>query len=219
MRAWVAACGLQLDESVAYRRLFEYLTLVRAYLADGHARQTLPFLEQQVLIAEATGRGYDLIELLMLKALAYAALGNQKQAFTEMANALCLAEPEGYVRLFIDEGQPILPLLQAAATRGVTLIYVQNLLAAFPSISQSATKSERGIAVSQPRVSPLIEPLTERELAVLRLVAAGHSNREVGETLTISPTTVKKHLGNVLGKLAAKNRTEAAAKARELHFI
>lgn len=219
VRTWLNHCSLDLEQKVAYQHQFAYLTLVRVYIACGQARKTLPILEQLLLAAEAAGRGYDVIELLLLKALAHQAVGDEKQAFTAIANALCLAEPEGYVRLFVDEGHTLLPLLEMAAARGVTLIYVENLLAAFsppyPHLNSTAWRT----AVGQPPADTLVEPLTERELAVLRLVADGHSNREVGELLTISPTTVKKHLGNVLGKLAVKNRTEAAAKARTLHLL
>lgn len=216
---WLNHCALPVEDPVAYCRQFEYLTLVRAWIASGRAKQTLPLLDRLLTAVETAGRKRDRIELLVLKALAYQADGDATEAFTVVANALCLAEHEGYVRVFVDEGRPVMELLQQAAARGVTLIYVQNLLAAFPPLAPATLPSPSQELHRQPTIATLVEQLTARELEVLRLVAAGRPNREVAQLLHLSPTTVKKHLGNILGKLDAKNRTEAAARARALHLL
>jgi len=151
--------------------------------------------------------------------LAYEAKGEPEHAFAAVANALCQAEREGYVRTFVDEGAPMARLLQRAAERGLTLVYVRRLLDAFAHLQYRSLAPSDRIGDSIRGIDSLIEPLSERELEVLRLVAAGNSNRETAVVLCISPTTVKKHLDNILGKLGTKNRTQAAAKARQLRLI
>ena len=125
---------------------------------------------------------------------------------TALERALRLAEPEGYVRLFTDLGPGLARLLQEARARSVMPSYVAQLLRAFG-----------GGTVSVENVLP--EPLSQRELEVLALVAAGLTNREIAERLSISPETVKKHTTAIYGKLGVKNRTEAAARARALDLL
>jgi LuxR family maltose regulon positive regulatory protein len=126
-----------------------------------------------------------------------------------LEHALRLAEPEGYVRLFVDLGLPMARLLQEAHSRGVMSDYVEKLLAAFDSSLTTHISLE----------DSLPEPLTKREQEVLELVAAGLTNREIADELIISPETVKKHTSSIYGKLGASNRTEAAARARELDLL
>lgn len=125
---------------------------------------------------------------------------------TSLEHALRLAEPEGYVRLFMDLGRPMGQLLQEARRRQVMTPYVDTLLQAF---GVSAVPGGPGLP----------EPLSPRELDVIRLVAAGLTNEEIAGELFISPETVKKHTGNIYGKLGVGNRTEAAARARELGIL
>jgi LuxR family maltose regulon positive regulatory protein len=118
---------------------------------------------------------------------------------------LSLAEPEGYIRSFVDEGEPMAHLLRRALARGITPGYASRLLAAFGE--------------SPPAAQALVEPLTARELEVLRLVAGGLSNREIAQQLVVAVSTVKSHINHLYGKLEVKNRTQAVARAQELGLL
>ena len=216
---WLHECGLSPKDPVPYWRQSEYLTLVRVLTSQRQPDQAILVLERLLEDAEKAGRGSDAIKIQVLEALAYEAKGEPEHAFAAVANALCQAEREGYVRTFVDEGAPMARLLQRAAVRGITLVYVRNLLDVFADIQHRSPAPPDRISGSIRGTDSLIEPLSERELEVLRLVAAGYSNSEAAVVLCISPTTVKKHLGNILGKLGTKNRTQASARARQLHLI
>ncbi|MCB0014253.1 MAG: hypothetical protein KDE34_20210 [Anaerolineales bacterium] len=139
------------------------------------------------------------------------------QAAATLAQALALAEPEGFVRLFVDEGPPVAELLNrvnASPEGRRRTTYIRKLLAAFPHHPAEAVASP---SVSTPQ--PLIEPLSERELEVLRLIAAGKSNKEIARLLVIAPGTVKKHLNNIYGKLGVHSRTQALVRANALELL
>ena len=155
------------------------------------------------------GRSGDEIRYLVLNALAHHSLENIPLALDNLNRALTLAEPQGYVRLFVDEGPPMVHLLTEALSREITPYYVQRLLRAFP-----VDESENAGLNSE-----LIEPLSEREIEVLQLIAQGLSNREVGERLFLTLNTVKAHTRTIYSKLGANNRTQAVAKARALAII
>jgi LuxR family maltose regulon positive regulatory protein len=159
--------------------------------------------------AQAQGRTVITIEARALQALAYSRRGDMASAMRSLERALRLAEPEGYLRLFADLGAPMARLLQEARSREVMPDYVDRLLASFSS-DLTLPASTRGA---------LPEPLTDREGEILQLLAAGLTNREIAEELVISPETVKKHTGNIYGKLGVRSRTEAAARARELELL
>ncbi len=127
-----------------------------------------------------------------------------------------LAEPEGYIRLFVDEGPPMEELLRRARSSDVAPNYLSKLLAAFP-VEESQISAPSPHASTSHRL--LVEPLTEREMELLRLVAAGLTNVEIAEKLFLSLGTVKKHLNNIFGKLDVGNRTQAIARARELELL
>ena len=148
------------------------------------------------------------IEALALRALALSGRGDQAGAMISLEHALRLAEPEGYMRRFVDLGLPMARLLQEARTRHVLPDYVDKLLAAYSMV-----------ATVPATIATLPEQLSQREHDVLRLIAAGLTNREIGDALFISAETVKKHTGSIYGKLAVGNRTEAAARARVLHLL
>jgi LuxR family maltose regulon positive regulatory protein len=197
--------------SLHYLHELEHATLARIRLAQGRPDEALETLEAVLPMAEAGGRVGVVIEVLALQALAWRAQGDTLRALSLLERALSLSEPAGYVRLFVDEGEPMAQLLYAAAERDIAPAYAGKLLAAFPSTEPSTPAQEAS--------EELVEPLSERELEVLELVAQGLSNREIGQKLFISLRTVKWHTSNIYGKLAVKNRTEAVAKARALGIL
>jgi LuxR family transcriptional regulator, maltose regulon positive regulatory protein len=166
-------------------------------------------LDRLFQAAEATGRMGVMIEALALKALARWRHGDRAGAMTILERALRLAEPESYLRLFADFGLPMARLLQDARSRAVLPDYVGRLLAAFSVDLAFPASGEMALP----------EPLSPREQEILELVAAGLANQEIADKLMISPETVKKHAGSIYGKLGVSNRTEAAARARELDLL
>ena len=185
------------------------LAIARVLIVKGDRpalEQAQTLLERLLQPAQAEGRAGVTVEALALQALAHWRRGDSGGALTTLERALRLAEPEGYIRRFADLGLPMARLLQEARSRAVLPDYVETLLAAFGA----------GMALPVPAQEALPEPLTPREQEVLELLAAGLTNREIGEALVISPETVKKHTSNIYGKLGASNRTEAVARARKL---
>jgi LuxR family transcriptional regulator, maltose regulon positive regulatory protein len=169
--------------------------------------------------AEADGRIGDMVEIQVLRALALQAQGDLPAAFTMLAGALSLAEPEGYVRIFVDERTPMAALLRTELrglrTESLPRGYIERLLNAFEQPRAPDPRS----AVLSPQSSTLAEPLSERELDVLRLIAEGHSNQAIADRLIVAVSTVKKHVNNIYGKLDVQSRTQALLRARELHLL
>jgi LuxR family maltose regulon positive regulatory protein len=191
-------------------REFEDLTLARVLLAQDASAEALALLQKLLPQAEDDGRVGRAIEMHALEALALQMLGEGERALDGLARALGLAEPEGYVRLFVEAGEPMVALLQKAAARGIAPAYVTGLLGAFgPSAHASVTSSAQ----------PLAEPLTERELQVLHLIAEGLTNPEIAQRLFISLPTVKSHARNIYGKLGVHRRRQAVAQARALGIL
>jgi len=189
-----------------YLREFEDLTLARVLLAEGQSAEALALLDARLLPAKAAGRMSAVIDIQTLRALALPA---PEKALDALQEALNLAEPEGYVRLFLDAGEPMQALLKRAVARGVAPHYVSRLLAAFGPSRQLVPKTPQ----------PLVEPLTGRELEVLQLLAEDLSNREIGRRLFISLPTVKSHTRTIYGKLGVHNREEAVARAQALSIL
>lgn len=187
------------------------LALARVLIVKGDTpaiERARALLRRLLQTAEAEGRSGIMIEAMALQSLADWRRGERVGAMTALERALRLAEPERYVRLFVDLGLPMARLLQEARSRGVMPDYVSRLLAAFGTP-----------VVFGPTIRSLPEPLTEREREILKLLTAGLTNQEIAGTLSISPETVKKHTGNIYGKLGVRGRTEAAARARELDLL
>jgi len=201
-----------------YLRKYEHLVLARLLIAQGQPEEALALLEPLLSRQELNRL---VIEIQALRALAFQAQGNVAQAMTALEHALSLAEPGGYVRIFIDEGPPMARLLYEAAARGIAPEYAGRLLAAF----DLETKDERRKTKLSPSSfvlgpsSSLVEPLSERELEVLELIAEGLSNREIAGRLVISLSTVKGHTANIYGKLSVHSRIQAVARARDFGLL
>jgi LuxR family maltose regulon positive regulatory protein len=216
---WAAAHGLSTADDLSYLREFEHMTLARLLIAryrqeraDSHLHDALGLLGRLLAAAEAGGRVGSVIEILLLQALAHEAHGDLQHALVPLARALALAEPEGYVRLFVDEGPPLARLLRRMQEEGGKAnVYLHTLLAAFG----------RQPDLHPPSFSPppSEEPLSEREREVLRLIAEGLSNQELAARLYLSPHTIKVHTRNIYGKLGVTSRTQALAKARALGIL
>lgn len=218
--AWAQSRGLAVSDEVTYPGEYEYLTLARVRLAEENFAGVDELLKRLLTAAEAQKRTGSVIEILLTRALVHQARNDLPQALAALERALATAEPEGYVRILVDEGDAMRRLLlsfrsapeeQAAPSlRG----YADKLLVAFPRPAEINVKS----AITA-HGSVLIEPLTNRELEILRLIAEGHSNAEIGRRLYLALSTVKGHNLRIFGKLQAQNRTEAVARARELGLI
>ncbi len=213
---WAEGSGLQVGDEVRYPREAEYLTLVRVRIAQGHAAETMALLDRILKAAEAGGRGRSAIEILIVRALARQAQGHTAAALADLTRALALAEPEGYVRIFADEGRPIEVLLQRVAARRVVSRYAAKLLAAIRATTLEAPQRNGG----SPGEAPLLaEPLTAREREVLQLLAADASNAEIARKLVLTVGTVKTHVHNIFGKLGIRSRAQVTAKASDLHLL
>jgi LuxR family maltose regulon positive regulatory protein len=212
---WGKQPGLNVGGEIGYRREREYTTLARAYIAQNDIDQAFLLLDWIWEVVESNGMTGNKIEILALQALAYQAKGNTTQAVKILEHALSLAEPEGYFRVFVDEGEPMTQLLRKVVSRGVFLDYVGKLLGA---MRQEQAKISPHPA-PETGIEPLIEPLSQRELQVLALIAAGASNREIAKELVLALGTVKKHINNIYGKLSVSSRTQAIARARALNLL
>lgn len=203
--------------------LSELEGLVQAHLqlAESQPDAALVMLQSLLLAAETAERLGSVIEILVLQARALVASGQLEAAIDTLKRALVLAEPEGYVQLFVDESAVMVELLRTVGRRGSAghlRPYLSRLLAPCAE-TQGTAPPEPVAAPARPPASRLIEPLTEREQAVLRLVAEGAANEQIATTLVISIHTVRKHVSNILAKLAVASRTEAVARARQLGLL
>ncbi len=218
-RQWAGTSGLSADGTLVYLREGETLIFARALIAQGKQNDATRLLTRLLAAAQNGGRGGRVIEVLALQAVALKAQGKRAEALAALKRALALAEPEGYARVFIDQGEVMAALLSRV---DILPAYVGRLLAALASRTQEAGRrtKEPSLSLSLGSGHPsLVEPLSERELELLRLIAAGMTNQAIAESLVVSVNTVKTHARSIYGKLGVRNRTQAAARARELGLI
>jgi LuxR family maltose regulon positive regulatory protein len=208
-------------------------------LAEGFFAGIDDLLERLLVFAETQKRTGSVIEILLTQALAHRAQCNQSQALAVLERALALAEPEGYLRIFVDEGEEMRLLIldfrtmfEKQAPPGIHRLsaYVNHLLAAFPESTAAVSQHKianrkhshlvplQGSEIEN-RNSIIVDPLTDRELEILRLIADGQSNAEISRQLYLALSTVKGHNLRIFNKLQAQNRTEAVARARELGLL
>ncbi len=191
----------------------------RVHLAQGDASAALAVLLPWRQQAEAKGWADEQLKAIILQALAYQMQGRTVQALAVLAEALALAEPGGFIRLFVDEGMPMAQLLAEARAHGIAPDYIKRLLTAFPAlVSEPTPQAPRLLPAKNP--SPeMVEPLSQRELEVLQLIAQGLSNQEISTRLFLALDTVKGHNRRIFDKLQVQRRTEAVAKARRLQLL
>jgi LuxR family maltose regulon positive regulatory protein len=215
---WVRERGLSSDDELSFLREFEHITLARVLIAqhkcdlvNGSIQEAIGLLERLLQAAEEGGRTGSVIEILVVQALAHQAQGNILLALAPLEHALTLAEPENYIRIFIDEGLPIENLLNIIKTENKKLnLYIQRLKAVFlgekPQLSVTNQQS-------------LIEPLSERELEVLRLLRSELSGPEISQHLIVSINTFRAHTKNIFNKLGVNDRRAAVRRAEELDLF
>jgi ATP/maltotriose-dependent transcriptional regulator MalT len=219
---WAATLELPTDGPLNPALEYDYITLSRVKLAQGQIAEARQLLTRLLPPAEEAGRIGRLIELLALQALVAFVQQEKAEALAALERALILGEPEGFVRSFVDEGEQMRQLLldyQTVIKKKIgdgidnqfprLLTYIDRLLAAF----------SQGTPVEKPKQDGLPEPPSERELEILRLIAAGRSNQEIADILVIAVSTVKSHINNLYGKLGADRRTQAIAIARDLDLL
>ena len=210
-QGWVRERGLAPDDEVTYRREYEHITLARLLLAGAptEVRKAEALLRRLLPAAEAGGRGGAAIEIRVLLARALAAEGREPEALDVLGEALGAAEPEGYCRVFLDEGEPVVGLIELAAASGITADYCGRLLAAARTAAPEPEHSD----------SEAPDALSEREREVLRWLASDLSGPDIAGALFISLNTLRTHTKNIYAKLGATTRREALRRASEAGLI
>jgi LuxR family maltose regulon positive regulatory protein len=235
--AWVRVQQAEQVSTAGLIEAWNALILVRILLAQSRVSkvregeqplaEALRLTEQISHTAAADGRGGQLITALNLQALVLSEQGKRTEALAVLQGAVEQAEPEGYIRPFLDEGPQMAVMLRRLQANGMAPEYLTRVLEAFESVEweQGAVQTDVRPQTEATRVVPaqslpeLLEPLSERELEVLELIAEGRSNEEVGRALYVSVGTVKTHLKHIYGKLGVHTRTQAVARARELRLL
>ncbi|MBP7686269.1 MAG: AAA family ATPase [Thermoflexales bacterium] len=212
---WARERGLSASDEITYLHEFEYLTLARVLIAKGSAQQASDLLERLRQAAEAQDRLGSVLEISIVQALAYQSHGNTPAPLAALDRALTLAEPEGYVRTFVTEGEPLRVLIekQKRGEGHQPIEYVNKLLAAFTSPADTSQSARN----NQP--SAMLDSLSPRELEVLRLIEQGLSNQEIADRLFLAVSTIKGYTRTLFDKLQVQRRTEAVVRARELGLI
>ena len=227
-QAWARKQKVSVEDALSFAREFDHITLARLLLAqyrndgrEGTLTQVNGFLERLNDAAKAGHRYGRLIEILILQALVHQAGRDKNKAMEFLQQALELAEPEAYVKIFINEGKPLELLLRAVQNRGNAADYVKKLLLGFESNSEHEKNHPRSLCADAIiSLNDLLdEPLSKREMEILKLIAQGLSNKEISEKLFIALSSVKGHNQKIFAKLQVQRRTEAVARARELAMV
>ncbi len=215
--AWVRSENLSPDDDISFLKEYDYVTLSKVFVLrhrhnprKGFAQKALSILDRMLPAAEKEDRIRSIIDILITRALAYRTMDDVEAALPPLERALELAGPQGYQRMFVSESHAMQTLLRHAVGAGIGGDYARGLLAAFTDGSPA------GIADAD---HELANPLTAREIEILRLIAAGMRNQEIADHLFISLSTVKRHIANAYGKLDAGHRTEAIARAKTLKLL
>jgi LuxR family maltose regulon positive regulatory protein len=213
---WARECGLRIDDKLDDLREVEYVALAHIFIAQNKLDEADQLLQRLIKNATAGDRVYMLIEMRLWRVLIFALKGERAAALAELKLALALAEPGGFIMMLVSKGKPVADLLEEilavkkrehdAAKEGFCLSYAKKIRSAFKT-------------VTPPKIEGLMDPISERELEVLRLIAAGLSNREIADKLFISLNTVKTHTKNINSKLDVNSRTRAVARAKELRLL
>jgi LuxR family transcriptional regulator, maltose regulon positive regulatory protein len=212
---WMTIAGEETGEGMVLPRRLISLAQVRVLLTQGQADPALNLITPMLAAAQSNGVTRNIIELLMLQALAHQARHDLPAALHSLEDALILAEPEGYIRTFIDEGAPLVALLEQLAASPCTTSDVAPLLPYIGRLLIAAGKADPASDCQ----SPLPEPLHERELSVLRLLSIGKSNHEIAGDLILAVTTVKWYIKHLYRKLGVHSRTQAIARARQMGLL
>lgn len=215
---WASTCGLSLEDTPPPERFYEYLVLARVALARGEGRAALPLIQRLLKQSEQGGHITRIIDALKLLALARRQMGDAASARQALLRALRLAEAGKLVHTFVDEGEPMKWLLadcgaaiapfvaQGDPAERRLLMFIDHLIGRFRPIAAQTT-------------AQTTEPLSVRELQVLRLIAAGHTDQEIAAILVIAVSTVRSHVRRVYAKINARNRTQAVIRAHDLGII
>jgi LuxR family maltose regulon positive regulatory protein len=213
---WAKEKGLSVDNKLTNLREPEHIALVFILIAQGQLDDADRLLQRLIENAKAGDRVYVVIEMRLMRALIFKAQKNTSAALGELKLALSLAESGGLIMIFVSKGKPVAELLEEiiavkksdhdVSKAGFSLSYVKKLLSAFK-------------AGTPPKIEGLMDPISERELEVLHLIAAGLSNREIAEKLFISLNTVKTHTKNINSKLDVNSRVKAVARAKEIGLL
>jgi LuxR family maltose regulon positive regulatory protein len=215
VQIWVQERQLKTDDDVQPTREVEYLVLARFLLSQGNLEEAVSLLERLHESAEEGGRVTRMIEMQLILSLVLHEQGELEKVNSVLKKSLTLAQPEEHIRLFVNEGPVMAQLLNEALNRGIAKAFIPRLLAAFP-IDEPMRTDLKSAEANQ---SELFEPLSERELEVLQLIAEGLTNREIATRLYLSLNTVKAHTRNIYSKLGVHSRMQAVARARELGFL
>jgi LuxR family maltose regulon positive regulatory protein len=210
---WVEENGLRYDDAFEPGQERPYYILARILVAQGRLDQACLLLSRLVNAAQAVGAVRQVVRTLILHALVLRDLGKLGQAVDRLERALILAEPGGAIRTFTGTGSPIAGLLKQVAARGVAVGYVKRLLTELESRDRSMPSA------AKPSSVPLIEPLSERELEVLRLLPTNLTSPAIARELYISRNTVRSHIGHIYDKLGVHSRAEAVQRAQELGLL
>jgi len=212
---WVEEFYLSASENLSFISEIECIVLTRTLIDQGSLDEATKLLQQLLNTAEAGKHTSRIIKILILQAMKFQAGDDTTQALVTLERALTLAKPEGFIRIFVDEGLPMARLLYEALSQGIAPDYIQQLLAAFPITELEQSASTKPTLVQ----SEMIEPLSDREIEVLQLIAEGLINPEISLRLCVSLNTVKTHTRNIYAKLGVHTRTQAVARGRALGII